>query len=102
MTAVTLGDLLNARDESLAVTPVRPSWLSVAWRRVRASARGVRWSAVAARVAMAVITLAALLHRHGLILAGLASFVVAASQVSTLAAWITAGVSLLFLEVRRK
>jgi hypothetical protein len=97
MTTVSLSELLSMRDESLAVSPARPDWISAAWRRVRLS-----WRVVAARVALAVLTLAALLQRHGLVLAGLASFVIAASIVSALAAWIMAGVSLLFLEVRRK
>jgi len=98
MTTVSLSELLSLRDDSLAVAPVRPSRVAAAWRRVRS----LGWSVAAARVAMAVVTLAALLNRHGLVLAGLASFVVAASLVSALAAWIVAGVSLLFLEVRRK
>lgn len=98
MTTVSLSELLGARDESLAVRPVAPGWLSLAWRRVR----GLRWRAGVTRVALAVVALVALLHRHGLVLAGLASFVIAAATIAPVAAWIVAGVSLLFLEVRRK
>lgn len=102
MTVVTLNALLGARDESLAVQRSRPAWLSAAWRWVRSRS----YAAVTARVVRIVsalaLTLAGLFHRHGLVLAGLASFVIAAAMFAPVAAWIVAGVSLLFLEVRRR
>jgi uncharacterized membrane protein YkgB len=49
-----------------------------------------------------VLILAGLVHRHALVLGGLAAFVVAAASLSSVAGWVMAGVSLLFLEVRRR
>jgi hypothetical protein len=102
MTVVTLAALLEARDESLTLKRSAPAWLS----RARAWARQVRWTAVSARVAACVaacmLTLAGFTSKHGLVLAGLASFVIAAALFAPVAAWIVGGVSLLFLEVRRR
>ncbi len=102
MTVVTLGELLSARDESLRVERARLAWLSVLRRRVaRVDLRRVT-ARVGALFAVSLLTLAGLAERHGLVLAGLAAFVVAAAMLSTVAAFIVAGVSLLFLEVRRR
>jgi hypothetical protein len=98
MTTVTLGALLDARDESLALKRSRPAWLSHAWARLRR----VQYTAVTAQMVALVLTLAGLVHRHALVLAGLAAFVVAAASLSSVAGWVMAGVSLLFLEVRRR
>lgn len=98
MTTVTLATLLAARDESLAVRVARPAWLSLALRRVR----GVDYAAGWARVAAAVVLTLAFCSRHGLVLGALAAFVIAAATFAPAAAWIVGGVSLLFLEVRRR
>lgn len=102
MTVVTLNALLSARDESLAVKRARPAWLSGAWRWVRSRPYAAVTARVIRLVATVCLTLAGLLHRHGVVLAGLASFVIAAAMLAPVAAWIVAGVSLLFLEVRRR
>jgi uncharacterized membrane protein YkgB len=102
MTTVTLGALLDARDESLTLKRSRPAWLSHAWTRLRR----VQYTAVTARavaqLVALVLILAGLVHRHALVLGGLAAFVVAAASLSSVAGWVMAGVSLLFLEVRRR
>lgn len=102
MTTVTLAALLEARDESLAVRRSRPAWLSRAWVRLRR----VEYAAVTARVLAALaacaLALAGFGTRHGLVLAGLGAFVVAAASVSSVAGWAVAGAGLLFLEVRRR
>lgn len=100
MTTVTLNALLNARDESLSVRRVRtrPMWLSRAWTHLRQA----NYAAATARVIAVALTLAGFASKHGLVLAGLASFVIAAAIVAPIAAWLVAGVSLLFLEVRRR
>lgn len=95
MTTVPLAVLLRERDESLSVrAPARPGWI------VRTLARVREWEW--ARVMTLLVTLAAFTQRHGLVVGALISFVVAASLVSTVLAWVVAGVALLFLEVRRK
>lgn len=96
---VSLRDLIEARDASLDVS----GGLSVAARlRVlwRGMARGGRRTA--AFVMSLLALLAAGLHRHGLVLAGLALFIGAAAQFSPTAALITGGVSAFFLELRRR
>lgn len=102
MTVVTLSQLLSARDESLRVERARLAWLSALRRRVaRVDLRPVT-ARVGAFLAAMLLALAGLAERHGLVLAGLASFVIAAAMLSTVAAFAVAGVSLLFLEVRRR
>lgn len=103
MTVVTLGELLSARDDSLRVSArTHPAWITALRHRLaRVDLRRVT-ARVGAMVAAALLALAGLLHRHGLVLAGLASFVVAAALLSAVAALVVAGVSLLFLEVRRR
>lgn len=49
-----------------------------------------------------MLFLAGQVYRHGLVLAGLASFVLAASLYSTIAGLCVAGVAFLFLELRRR
>ena len=98
MTVVTLHALLDARDESLAIRRTRPAWLTRAW----AWLRGVDVRTPAARVGVVALFLVAFLNKHALVLGGLVTFVVAASLFSTVAGWVMAGVSLLFLEVRRR
>jgi preprotein translocase subunit SecF len=107
MSVVTLGELLAVRDESLRSERIRSAWLVTLRRRITRSlvmARSQRASLarVGAMVASVLLALAGFLARHGLVLAGLASFVVAAALASTMAALVVAGVSLLFLEVRRR
>lgn len=101
MTTVTLSELLSARDESLTIHRSAwraPRWLTRSW----AWAREVGSVRVGAWVVAIALTLAGLLHRHGLVLGGLTAFVVAAATVAPALAWVVAGVSLLFLEVRRR
>jgi hypothetical protein len=102
MSVVTLSALLDARDESLVVKRSRPLWLSRAWARLRQVEYGAVTARVWAVLAACVLTLAGQVHRHGLVLAGLTAFVVAAASVASVAGWVMAGVSLLFLEVRRR
>jgi hypothetical protein len=68
--------------------------------------RTAEYRPVAARTgalfAAAVLVLAGFISKHGLVLGGLSMFVVAAAMLWTPAAWLVAGVSLLFLEVRRR
>lgn len=102
MTVVTLSSLLDARDESLRAERTTPAWLTRARARVSTvdlAAAGTRAGALLLAV---VLTLAGFVSKHGLVLGGLATFVVAAALLSTVAAWIVAGVSLLFLELRRR
>jgi len=94
MSVVTLSALLDARDESLAVRRVRPAWISRSLRLVRA----LRWS----WTLVSLLAVAGFLARHGLVLAGCAAFVIAAAIVTPVAGWVVAGVSLLFLEARRR
>jgi uncharacterized membrane protein YkgB len=102
MTTVTLGALLDARDESLALKRSRPTWLSHAWTRLRQAQYAAVTARMVAQVVALALTLAGLAHRHALVLGGLAAFVVAAASLSSVAGWVMAGVSLLFLEVRRR
>jgi hypothetical protein len=102
MTVVTLSSLLDARDESLRVERTTPAWLSRAWARVKTAEYRPVTARAGALLAAVVLALAGFVAKHGLVLGGLATFVIAASMLSVVAAWIVAGVSLLFLEVRRR
>ena len=95
---VSLQTLLEARDASLRV---RGSRITAALARARRSLAG-RVGAVGRALLLVVLFLAGQVHRHGLVLAGLASFVTAAALYSPIAALVTAGVSLFFLELRRR
>jgi hypothetical protein len=94
MSVVTLSALLDARNESLAVQRVRPAWISQALLWVRSLRWG--WALVS------LLAVAGFASKHGLVLAGCAAFVVAAAIVTPVAGWALAGVSLLFLELRRR
>lgn len=98
MTTVTLATLMQARDESLAIRRARPAWLSRAIARVRQ----VALTTVTARITVAALLLAGFVTRHGLVLAGLSAFVIAAALAAPIAGWVVAGAALLFLEVRRR
>lgn len=102
MTVVTLSSLLDARDESLRAERTAPAWLTRGWARVRTADYRPATARMGALLAAVVLTLAGFLSKHGLVLGGLATFVVAAALLSVVAAWIVAGVSLLFLELRRR
>jgi len=94
----SLRDLLEARDASLRV---RGSRITAALVRARRLVAG-RAGAAGRALLIAVLFVASQVHRHGLVLAGLASFVLAAALYSPIAALVTAGVSLFFLELRRR
>lgn len=94
----SLRDLLEARDASLRV---RGSRITAALARVRRRSTGM--ATIAGRALLvSVLFLAGQVHRHGLVLAGLASFVLAAALYSPIAALCVAGVAFLFLELRRR
>lgn len=95
---VSLQDLLDTRDASIRVSG---SHAAAAWVRVRRQLAG-RFGAAGRALLTVVSVLLGQAYRHGLVLAGLTSFVVAAAQHSTIAALITTGVSLFFLELRRR
>lgn len=95
---VALRDLIDARDASIRV---RGSRITATFARARRFVAG-RAGAVG-RVLLAVIAVVlGQVHRHGLVLAGLTSFVAAAALYSAIAALCVAGVGFLFLELRRR
>lgn len=96
MTTVTLSALLQARDESLRVarTP--------AWRKALSWVRRIDIAPLRRALLVALLAAFGFTTRHALVVAGLGALVAGAATVSPLAAWLTAGVSLLFLEVRRR
>jgi hypothetical protein len=99
---VTLAGLLADRDASLSVT--RPGVFALAGlraKRMLGPARTASGAGVRAFVALLAV-LAGLIGRHGLVLAGLTAFVVAAAQYSLVAALITGGIGAFFLELRRR
>jgi predicted anti-sigma-YlaC factor YlaD len=97
-TPARLADLLRRRDESLKVTPVKPSLLILAARRWRAlDLSPVRRALLAVLLAAAGFT-----SRHALPLFGCAAFVVGAATISPTLMWITIGLALFFLEARRR
>lgn len=98
MTTVPLSVLLRERDESLMVTRTRPSAL----RRAMSRARAYDWTPARRALLVSLLAVAGALSRHGLVVAGLAAFVVAAATVSLTLAWVAGGAGLLFLEVRRR
>lgn len=95
---VSLQTLLDARDASLRV---RGSRITAALARARRSLAG-RVGVVGRALFISVLFLAGQAHRHGLVLASLASFVLAAALYSAIAALVVAGVAFLFLELRRR
>lgn len=94
MTVVSLHELLTVRDQSLRVTRSRP--------RLRIKFPAVRLMPVWTFVLTIVTTVGYQIHRHGLVLGGCAAFVIAAGMVSPIAALITLGLALFFLEARRR
>lgn len=94
----SLRDLLEARDASLRVRGSRITAALARARRIFAGRIGV----VGRALLISVLFLAGQVHRHGLVLAGLASFVLAAALYSTITALCVAGVAFLFLELRRR
>ena len=94
MTTVSLSELLSIRDESIAVRRAHTPALVSLLRRIR------RIDLAPARRLLAVLAL--LVTKHGLVLSGCAALVIAASTLSTTAAWIMGGISLFFLEARRR
>lgn len=98
MTTVPLSVLLRERDESLMVTRARGSAL----RRVMSWIRALDWTPARKALLVGLLSVAGVLSRHGLVVAGLAAFVVAAATLSVTLAWVAGGAGLLFLEVRRR
>lgn len=94
MTTVTLSSLKAQQRRSLVVTRSRP--------RFRIKFPAVRLMPVWTFVLTIVTTVGYQLHRHGLVLGGCAAFVIAAGMVSPIAALITLGLALFFLEARRR
>lgn len=94
----SLRSLIDARDASLRV---RGSRISAVLARARRFCAG-RVGAVGRALLVVIAFVFGQIHRHGLVLAGLASFVLAAALYSPIAALCVAGVSFLFLELRRR
>ncbi len=95
---LTLGERIRQRDASLAV---RPGAIALAGLRAKRALRSA--SSTTARTAIRLAALlAVLLSRHGLVLAGLASFVLAAWRIDVTAGLVMLGVGAFFLEARRK
>lgn len=94
MTTATLSELLSIRDESLRVRSARRPMFTLLVRRLR------RINLVPARAAL--LTALAFVTKHGLVLSGCTALVIAAGTLSATAAWIMGGVSLFFLEARRR
>lgn len=95
MTTVSLNALLRARDQSLTVTR------APAWRRALLRLRTVDLDPTRRALTVALLAALGFVSRHALVVFGLACLVAGAATVSALAAWVVAGASLLFLEVRR-
>lgn len=98
MTTVPLSVLLRGRDESLMVTRTRRPAL----RRALSQVRAYDWTPARRALLVSLLAVAGVLSRHGLVVAGLAAFVIAAATVSLTLAWAAGGAGLLFLEVRRR
>ena len=96
--SVTLAGLLAERDASLSVATGQLARIAARLVRSLGSARNT----AARGIASLVVFLAAFVSRHGLVLAGLTSFTIAAGQHSLVASLITGGASAFFLELRRK
>lgn len=96
MTTVTLANLMRARDDSLRARPT--PLLARLLRKVRGLTLAPVWRVLA----VAVLAGAGFVSRHGLVLAACTAIVVGAATLSAMAAWITAGAALFFLEARRR
>lgn len=95
---VTLASLLADRDASIKI---KSSAFALAGLRAKRALGAARAGSVRVIVAT-VMTLAALVFRHGLVLAGLAAFTAAAFQHSSITGLVTAGAGAFFLELRRR
>jgi hypothetical protein len=95
---VRLADLLKRRDESLKITPVKPSALALLARRWRA----LDLSPLHRGLLAMLLAVAGFTSRHALPLFGCAAFVVGAATISPTLMWITIGLALFFLEARRR
>lgn len=95
---VTLAALLAERDASLAA---RPRAIALAGLRAKRALRSV--GNASTRTALFVLALlATLVQRHGLVVGGLAAFTIAAWRHGVTAGLIALGLSLFFLELRRR
>jgi hypothetical protein len=95
---VTLGALLAERDASLRIEPSALTLAALRAKRALRSARGA-----SARAAMLVFALlVAIVTRHALVVGGLSAFTLAAWRHGTTAGLIALGLSLFFLELRRR
>ncbi len=98
MTVVTLSELMRTQRESLAARPPRPSVLAALARRIRAlDLTPARRAALAT-----ILAIAGFISRHALVLGGCTAVVISAATVSAILGWLAVGVSLFFLEARRR
>lgn len=95
---LTLGERIAARDASIALKVGTLALAGLRAKRALRTARGAAWRALVTLVSL----LAVLTGRHGLVLAGLSAFVVAAWQHGMTAGLVTLGVAAFFLELRRR
>ncbi len=95
---LTLGERIAARDASIALKVGARALAGLRAKRALRTARGAAWRALVTLASL----LAVLTARHGLVLAGLSAFVVAAWRYGTTAGLITLGVALFFLELMRR
>jgi hypothetical protein len=94
----TLSSLLADRDASIRIKLSAFAFAGLRAKRLLGSARGAT-----ARTSVTLFAfLAVFLSRHALVLAGLASFTVAAAQHSLSAALVVGGAGAFFLELRRR
>lgn len=98
MTTVSLHELMTLRDEAIASNRVRPRPFARAYARVRR----IDLAPARRRALLVIIRSVMFASAHGLVLAACCSFVIGAATLSPIAGWIMAGVSLLFLELRRR
>lgn len=95
---VTLGALLAERDASLVI---KPRAIALAGLRAKRALRSA--GNASTRAAMFVLALlATLVQRHGLVVGGLAAFTCAAWGYGQCAGLVMLGLSLFFLELRRR
>jgi hypothetical protein len=95
---LTLGERIAARDASIAL---KAGAIALAGLRAKRALRTASSAAGRALVTLASL-LAVLTARHGLVLAGLSAFTVAAWQYGTVAGLVMLGVAAFFLELRRR
>lgn len=95
---LSLAALLAERDASIAA---RPSMIALAGLRAKRSLRSAS-SAIGRTALFLIALLATFVQRHGLVLAGLAAFTLAAWQYGMAPGLITGGAAAFFLELRRR